>query len=389
MENEKSHTKEMFLLQAPARWTLACINNSLTLSRRGEQIEKCQVNLLMPFHFYSRIEEENLFHLDAEIRGVLHGGELLPDKDIQIEAVLQPSLLPRLLEHASNAQEAAVHLHELSRRHLAAEPELPDNVVAISSRKKRLAAQDIDPLLCTESWFCLSVKQTQDAGEVGYRTFWSYVALAALTNPETSSDALGEALIEFLKDWTRANLSESVKGAFSDLAQNIDTFFEGSATPSTPDHGETTAILESIMDFLDDCGWPYLKIKGEPALRLYFRGHNGQWFCHAMAREEQKQFLFYSLCPIKVPEDKRYTVAELITRANHGVIIGNFELDFSDGDIRYKTSIDIEGDRLSPALIKQLIYSNVMMMDVYLPAILAVITDGLTPEEAIARSESR
>lgn len=65
------------------------------------------------------------------------------------------------------------------------------------------------------------------------------------------------------------------------------------------------------------------------------------------------------------------------------MVLGNFELDFSDGEIRYKTSIDVEGDRLTPALVQNLVYTNVMMMDQYLPGITAVLEQGLSPAEAI------
>jgi len=44
---------------------------------------------------------------------------------------------------------------------------------------------------------------------------------------------------------------------------------------------------------------------------------------------------------------------KFLTRANYGMMIGNFEMDFTDGEIRYKTSIDVEGDKLSSALIKR------------------------------------
>lgn len=47
------------------------------------------------------------------------------------------------------------------------------------------------------------------------------------------------------------------------------------------------------------------------------------------------------------PENKRLAVAEILTRANLGMIIGNLELAFVDREIRYKTSIDVEGDRKS------------------------------------------
>jgi hypothetical protein len=52
-----------------------------------------------------------------------------------------------------------------------------------------------------------------------------------------------------------------------------------------------------------------------------------------------------------------------------------------------KTSIDVEGDRLSAALIKQVVYTNVTMMDEYLPGILSVIYGNVSPAEAIAQIE--
>jgi hypothetical protein len=78
-----------------------------------------------------------------------------------------------------------------------------------------------------------------------------------------------------------------------------------------------------------------------------------------------------------------------LTRANSGMIIGNFELDFADGEIRYKTSIDVKGDFLSFELIKQLVYANVMMMDEYLPGIMSVIDSDVEPKDAIAQIEGQ
>ncbi len=66
--------------------------------------------------------------------------------------------------------------------------------------------------------------------------------------------------------------------------------------------------------------------------------------------------------------------------------IGNFELDFDSGEIRFKTSLDVTGDRITPALIKQLVYINVLTIDQYLPSIQAVL-DGATPVDAIRAIE--
>jgi hypothetical protein len=80
-------------------------------------------------------------------------------------------------------------------------------------------------------------------------------------------------------------------------------------------------------------------------------------------------------------------LAEFITRTNYGLIVGNFEMDFADGEIRYKTSIDIDGDELTSEIIKHLVYANVTMMDEYLPGIIAVIEKDVSPVDAIAQIE--
>jgi len=147
------------------------------------------------------------------------------------------------------------------------------------------------------------------------------------------------------------------------------------------------AILSQIISFFNEDDWSFTKLQGESTLRLTLQGKTDEWTCYAKAKEDQQQFVFYSICPIAALEDKRPAIAEFITRVNYGMTIGNFELDFNDGEIRYKTSIDVEGDRLTPALVQSLVYANVTMMDAYLPGIQAVIHEGVSPIEAIRSIE--
>lgn len=48
----------------------------------------------------------------------------------------------------------------------------------------------------------------------------------------------------------------------------------------------------------------------------------------------------------RVPPEKQTAAAELFTRINYGLPLGTFEMDFSDGEICYRTGIDL---RLLPA----------------------------------------
>ncbi len=147
------------------------------------------------------------------------------------------------------------------------------------------------------------------------------------------------------------------------------------------------SILEAAIAFFTEDNWKFSPIEGKSALSLPCSGRHGNWLCWAEARENQHQFVFYSICPIKVPENKRSAICEYLARANYGLIIGNFELDLRDGEIRYKTSIDVEGENLTPALVKNLVYANLSTMDRYLPGIMGVIYGNLLPEQAISQVE--
>lgn len=148
-----------------------------------------------------------------------------------------------------------------------------------------------------------------------------------------------------------------------------------------------TNILDTLTQFFKDDDWNFSQVEDAAILRMGFAGKSGSWTCYAQAREEQQQFVFYSVCPLTTPENKEAGMMEFLTRANYGLIIGNFELSLEDGEIRYKTSIDVEDAELTAPLIRPVVYANVLTMDRYLPGILAVISGGASPDEAIARVE--
>src|SRR3972149_5772185 len=110
-------------------------------------------------------------------------------------------------------------------------------------------------------------------------------------------------------------------------------------------------IFNALVAFFEEDDWNFTWMDEMPVLSMPFTGKSGKWMCYAQAREEQEQFVFYSVCPINVPKERQPAVAEFLTRANYGMIIGNFEMDYSDGEVRYKTSIDVEGVELGRSLV--------------------------------------
>jgi hypothetical protein len=146
-------------------------------------------------------------------------------------------------------------------------------------------------------------------------------------------------------------------------------------------------IVDVVRQFLEEDGWRYYPQEDSDDLFLDISARNGVFTCYARPREDKEQFVFYVMCPVKAPENKRHAISEFLSRVNYGLIIGNFELDFRDGEIRYKTSIDVEEGTLTPPMVGTLIMIGVSMMDRYLPGIMSVIYGGVLPDVAVAKIE--
>lgn len=146
-------------------------------------------------------------------------------------------------------------------------------------------------------------------------------------------------------------------------------------------------IFEAVIAFLEEDGWRYEQLPNQ-VLRLGFSGKNANFVCYAEMHAPAETFVFYSVYPLKVPKHKRMAAAEYLTRANYGLLVGNFEFDFRDGEIRFKTSVDAEELDIAP-LIKRLVYTNIMMADKYFHSLMQVIYSDIDPKLAIEQAEIR
>ena len=146
-----------------------------------------------------------------------------------------------------------------------------------------------------------------------------------------------------------------------------------------------SVTFETIKQFFSEDEWFFIDDEEGDKLRLSMNhwGENGRFFCKAEYNEKQKIFYFYSYFPINVAEDKRAKMAEFLTRVNYGIRIGNFEMDFEDGEVRYRASLDMENHEITHALVSNHVYPNVWMMDRYLPGLFEVVYSDKNPEEII------
>jgi hypothetical protein len=98
---------------------------------------------------------------------------------------------------------------------------------------------------------------------------------------------------------------------------------------------------------------------------------------------DQHQFVFYLNFEFPVPEERRVETARLITRANWGLLIGNFELDFDDGQLRFKSSVDFSNSDLTDALVSNAILAAMNAVEAFARAIGLVALSGHSAERAL------
>ncbi|MBD1848307.1 YbjN domain-containing protein [Cyanobacteria bacterium FACHB-63] len=390
---------------------------NLDLIEQGSTLSECRLTFQVTSDLYQQIDTESFFNLKQELRGSLNVLEFHSEADIEIEATLQPQLLSQLTEYVTDSESAIAYLISCSQKNF-----VPKH--AKKRSKSDVPDQNINPLLLTESWFALKVKQNLESGEIGYRTFWSYLNPVNLTPEAISNGQFSDAMEQFLKDrneanfakaeqvlsevlekiskdlknWDETELLKQTETAIADFFSEVTHVFENWVEPNQP-ISKTKAhskgeIYQAMLNFFSEEDWEFTKLQGKPVLRLAFKGNHGEWNCFALANEEYQRFLFYSICPLEIPSTNINAIAEFLTRANSGMEIGNFELDFDSGEIRFKTSLDVTGaheagmkySHITPALIKSLVYTNVLTIDHYLPGIQAVL-EGMPPVDAIQMAE--
>jgi hypothetical protein len=323
----------------------------VSLTDRDQQLSECELTCQIPLDIYQTIERHSLFNLKPELRN--QSIVFSDEADITLKATLHPDRLPDLAEHATSSETALHYLQQLSQTQ-------PDH-----------------PLLNLDNWFVLSAQQ----GDLSYTTLWATLNPSKLAAGTINEAELEQSLSQFLLQLTETELSKAADQFSQDLFNGFTDLFKGN-----PNNAGDHLITQTMIRFFTEDDWTFTKIQGQPILQMGYQGENGQWMCYARANEDPQQFAFYSVYPVVVPDDRKFAIAEFITRANSGLVLGNFEFNFDNGEILYKTSIDVEGDRLTSALIKRLVYTNVVIMDQYLPGINAVL-ENASPESAIAQIE--
>jgi hypothetical protein len=277
---------------------------------------------------WERVESEGLLHVDpARSRGASRPFDDV--KPVQIDAVLDPV--------------AAIDgADDLARR--------------------LIAASDTDPLRSTEAWWTLSATQEVDLPSElhGRGTLHEGVAFE---HPSWLQDSGGSVGLE--EAWKRA-LEE------------------------TDVHDGPEPMLTLIREVFDEHGWVIERPREEATvLHAPVEASPQQFDLYVRTDEPRHIVTAYAVLATNVDADRIPLVHELAARLNGAVALGSYEVNADDGVLSFKSAIDVTGDELSTALVRQLIGAVLTGGERALQAYLDVVSGAASPADAALQASTR
>jgi hypothetical protein len=145
--------------------------------------------------------------------------------------------------------------------------------------------------------------------------------------------------------------------------------------------------MESITAFLNNEEIGFEEHTGDGIIRFNFTGDQANWMVTICNFDDSRQIVVLSVVSSLVPVDRRPEMKEFISEVNFGLLVGNFEMDPKEGEVRFRTGTDVDDMVVDQTLVRNLIYGNVSSMDIYISAINKVIHGNMSHKDAIAMVE--
>lgn len=126
----------------------------------------------------------------------------------------------------------------------------------------------------------------------------------------------------------------------------------------------TVALYATIASFLDDASIPYV---GEAYALIVteISGKQGRWrtFIQITDEPENRIVVIHAQFPAGIPVGSRAKLSERLTRINYELSLGNFELGMDDGELLFKTAIDLADGALTRLMFWRMYDRNLKVMD--------------------------
>jgi len=147
-----------------------------------------------------------------------------------------------------------------------------------------------------------------------------------------------------------------------------------SASPA----GELLGIVTTVLDERD---WIWHRFD-EDSIFSWVRTAKATYELFISADDPQHTLGIYLIFPTHAPKWRCAAVAELCARASWDMSLGTIEVDFADGDVRFRVGIDVADSTLSASMVHRAISTGTLALDRWHDALVKVMVAGEDPAAA-------
>jgi len=144
-----------------------------------------------------------------------------------------------------------------------------------------------------------------------------------------------------------------------------------------------STLMATVRSMLDGYEYRYLQMDAN-TLWLYLRNEAGLYSLCFLTNDDARFVRIVGSYGSSVPDDRRLAVAELLSRINVRLGFGNFELDFDDGEARFRVGEDVHGTQLTEAIVDRMMGYTIVTLDRYHEAVMTVGFGTVEPVVAMA-----
>lgn len=142
-------------------------------------------------------------------------------------------------------------------------------------------------------------------------------------------------------------------------------------------------LFQILHDTLIENGWEFDDDDKNEIFRLKIRGVNSDFKCFIIVDEDQESLLCNTQIKRKIPFPKRLEICNFMNRVNYELANGNFEMDMDDGDLRFRTFLDLANTEPSKEQLMNLIWNGSQCFDTYYPGFEKIVLEDFSTEEAM------
>jgi len=164
---------------------------------------------------------------------------------------------------------------------------------------------------------------------------------------------------------------------------------DSETTPFEPSSGpDFGGPFQTICNHFEERLKVFTIDREEKTLRFQLFGEHANMNVLIRVSEDNHLVQFFITLPVRVSNEKmRSLVAEYLARAQYGLVVGSFETDMRDGEVRFHITHLMEDHTIGDKLIRRLFQTGMSTFDRYIPGLLQVIYGGNTPEDAVYLAE--